>query len=72
MIKVMNFPHSSARPLHCTCCGRPFSRTSRRGPAPLYCSFDCRAQMRVRARAWNGRAAKVPAYPPAPQLEKAS
>ncbi len=43
--------------LYCACCARPFARTSQRGPAPLYCSADCRAQMRIRQRVWNGRAA---------------
>lgn len=53
------------RPLHCACCGRAFSRPSSRGPAPLYCSEDCRKQMRVRARVWNeGRSA--PRTPRAP------
>lgn len=41
------------RTLYCACCGRPFHRTSMRGPAPLYCSADCRAQMQVRRRAWT-------------------
>lgn len=41
--------------LYCACCGRPFVRTSARGPAPFYCSQDCRLQMAVRRRAWNGR-----------------
>lgn len=41
------------RTLYCACCGRPFHRTSLRGPAPLYCSADCRAQMQVRRRAWS-------------------
>ncbi|AWK89001.1 hypothetical protein [Azospirillum thermophilum] len=41
------------RTLHCTCCGRPFARPSNRGPAPLYCSSDCRKQMRVRLRMWS-------------------
>ena len=36
--------------LHCACCGRPFNRASGRGPAPLYCSADCRVQMRIRQR----------------------
>ena len=39
--------------LFCACCGRPFQRTSMRGPAPLYCSDDCRRQMAVRRRAWT-------------------
>lgn len=38
--------------LYCACCGRPFVRTSARGPAPRYCSHDCRLQMAVRRRAW--------------------
>ncbi|WP_148294180.1 hypothetical protein [Azospirillum sp. B506] len=42
--------------LYCACCGRPFVRTSTRGPAPLYCSQDCRIQMAVRRRAWSDRA----------------
>jgi hypothetical protein len=46
--------------LHCACCARPFARTSRRGPAPLYCSADCRAQMRIRQRVWNDRIAAAP------------
>ena len=45
--------------LYCACCGRPFVRTSARGPAPRYCSQDCRLQMAVRRRAW------------APQMEAA-
>ena len=40
--------------LYCACCGRPFKRASHRGPAPLYCSHDCRLQMAVRRRAWAG------------------
>ncbi|WP_448188099.1 hypothetical protein [Azospirillum sp. sgz301742] len=39
--------------LFCACCGRPFQRQSTRGPAPLYCSTDCRIQMAVRRRAWT-------------------
>lgn len=39
--------------LYCACCGRPFKRTSSRGPAPLYCSRDCRLQIAVRRRAWG-------------------
>lgn len=39
--------------LYCACCGRPFKRASRRGPAPLYCSLDCRRQIAVRRRAWT-------------------
>lgn len=38
--------------LYCACCGQPFKRTSSRGPAPLYCSRDCRRQIEVRRRAW--------------------
>ncbi len=38
--------------LYCACCGRPFTRASRRGPAPLYCSRDCRRQIEVRRRTW--------------------
>lgn len=38
--------------LYCACCGRPFKRASRRGPAPLYCSQDCRRQIAVRRRTW--------------------
>ncbi|CBS87922.1 hypothetical protein [Azospirillum lipoferum] len=41
--------------LYCACCGRPFIRTSARGPAPRYCSQDCRLQMAVRRRAWAPR-----------------
>ncbi len=37
--------------LYCACCGRPFKRLSTRGPAPLYCSQDCRRQIDVRRRA---------------------
>ena len=43
-------------PLYCACCGRPFKRASQRGPAPLYCSQDCRRQIAVRRRAWTGAA----------------
>lgn len=39
--------------LYCACCGRPFHRASTRGPAPLYCSHDCRLQMAVRRRVWS-------------------
>ncbi|WP_431861905.1 hypothetical protein [Azospirillum sp.] len=39
--------------LFCACCGRPFERSSTRGPSPLYCSADCRRQMAVRRRAWT-------------------
>ena len=38
--------------LYCACCGRPFKRASHRGPAPLYCSQDCRRQIAVRRRVW--------------------
>lgn len=38
--------------LYCACCGQPFRRTSPRGPAPLYCSRDCRRQIAVRRRVW--------------------
>ncbi|NUB07729.1 hypothetical protein FW320_16295 [Azospirillum sp. Vi22] len=41
--------------LHCACCGRPFTRASGRGPAPLYCSADCRTQIRIRQRVWSSR-----------------
>ncbi|PGH52802.1 hypothetical protein CRT60_22935 [Azospirillum palustre] len=41
--------------LYCACCGRPFVRTSARGPAPFYCSQDCRLQMAIRRRAWSER-----------------
>ena len=41
-------------PLYCACCGRPFKRTSQRGPAPMYCSLDCRRQIAVRRRVWTG------------------
>ncbi|MCG5241052.1 hypothetical protein [Azospirillum doebereinerae] len=40
-------------PLYCACCGRPFARTSPRGPAPLYCSRDCRLQIATRRRVWT-------------------
>ncbi|WP_148219155.1 hypothetical protein [Azospirillum sp. B510] len=43
--------------LYCACCGRPFIRTSTRGPAPRYCSHDCRRQMAIRRRAWTAREA---------------
>lgn len=47
---------SAATPkLHCACCGRPFTRASGRGPAPLYCSADCRTQIRIRQRVWSSR-----------------
>lgn len=55
------------RTLYCACCGRPFHRTSLRGPAPLYCSADCRAQMQVRRRVW---AAAHPAAHPLDQPGK--
>ncbi|QCO14744.1 hypothetical protein D3869_05650 [Azospirillum brasilense] len=38
--------------LYCACCGQPFRRSSPRGPAPLYCSRDCRRQIEVRRRVW--------------------
>jgi hypothetical protein len=38
--------------IYCVCCGRPFTRTSQRGPAPLYCSQDCRRQIQIRRRVW--------------------
>ncbi len=38
--------------LYCACCGRPFKRSSPRGPVPLYCSRDCRRQIEVRRRTW--------------------
>lgn len=41
--------------LHCACCGRPFTRASGRGPVPLYCSADCRTQIRIRQRVWSNR-----------------
>lgn len=43
--------------LYCICCGRPFMRPCKSGPAPIYCSPDCRLQMRLRRRAWERRAA---------------
>ncbi|WP_146210700.1 hypothetical protein [Azospirillum sp. TSO35-2] len=55
--------------LYCACCGRPFLRASSRGPAPLYCSRDCRLQIAVRRRAWtalenaSARHAEPPAEP---------
>jgi predicted nucleic acid-binding Zn ribbon protein len=52
--------------LHCLCCGRPFVRTSPRGPAPRYCSQDCRRQMEVRRRAW---AKAEPAVMPQPAMQ---
>ena len=60
-------PFTAVRPLHCACCGRPFARTSTRGPAPRYCSDDCRAQIRVRTRMWKARA-----IPPAPTVRRAA
>lgn len=62
--KTMVTRHSAR--LHCACCARPFARTSRRGPAPLYCSADCRAQMRIRQRVWNGRIAAAAQPVPSP------
>ncbi|UKJ77025.1 hypothetical protein [Azospirillum brasilense] len=47
-------PHPTPK-LHCACCGRPFTRASGRGPAPLYCSADCRTQIRIRQRVWSSR-----------------
>ncbi|MBK3778496.1 hypothetical protein JJL56_10135 [Azospirillum sp. YIM DDC1] len=41
--------------LYCACCGQPFRRSSSRGPAPLYCSRDCRRQIEVRRRVWASR-----------------
>ncbi|KAA0687099.1 hypothetical protein [Azospirillum brasilense] len=41
--------------LYCACCGQPFRRSSLRGPAPLYCSRDCRRQIEVRRRVWASR-----------------
>lgn len=57
--------------LYCACCGRPFRRSSPRGPAPLYCSRDCRRQIEVRRRVWTSlelaeRAAAAPLTPVAP------
>ncbi|WP_247883028.1 hypothetical protein [Azospirillum brasilense] len=46
---------ASTQTLHCACCGRPFTRASGRGPAPLYCSADCRTQIRIRQRVWSSR-----------------
>lgn len=50
----MHMSSQNGHRLHCACCARPFARTSRRGPAPLYCSADCRTQMRIRKRVWSG------------------
>ena len=54
--------------LYCACCGQPFHRSSPRGPAPLYCSRDCRRQMEVRRRVWTSldRAERAAGAPPAP------
>ena len=51
--------------LYCACCGQPFHRSSPRGPAPLYCSRDCRRQMEVRRRVWASLdlAERAPAAP---------
>ena len=62
--KTMAIRHAAR--LHCVCCARPFARTSRHGPAPLYCSADCRAQMRIRQRIWNGRFAAAAQPVPSP------
>lgn len=62
------------RELHCACCGRPFARNSCRGPAPLYCSADCRTQIRIRQRVWSNRpgyAAGGTAIRPEPLFEAA-
>ncbi|KAA0678661.1 hypothetical protein DS843_19565 [Roseomonas genomospecies 6] len=56
--------------LHCACCGRPFTRASGRGPAPLYCSADCRVQMRIRQRVWANRPGYAPVHPE-PRFEAA-
>ncbi|CAO3442016.1 hypothetical protein [Azospirillum argentinense] len=51
--------------LYCACCGQPFRRSSPRGPAPLYCSRDCRRQIEVRRRVWSSlQAAERPAAAP--------
>ena len=51
--------------LYCACCGRPFVRLSSRGPAPSYCSRDCRVQMATRRRDWLAVAPATPmARPP--------
>lgn len=51
--------------LYCACCGQPFRRSSPRGPAPLYCSRDCRRQIEVRRRVWASlQAAERPAAAP--------
>ena len=56
--------------LYCACCGRPFQRTSPRGPAPLYCSADCRAQIQVRRRVWA--AAHSTAHPVGRRSERSA
>ncbi|MFC5359158.1 hypothetical protein [Azospirillum himalayense] len=69
MIQTLSTPT-----LHCACCGRPFTRASGRGPAPLYCSADCRTQIRIRQRVWSSRpgyAASGPANHPNPLFETA-
>ncbi|WP_114861777.1 hypothetical protein [Azospirillum brasilense] len=51
--------------LYCACCGQPFRRSSPRGPAPLYCSRDCRRQIEVRRRVWASlQAVERPAAAP--------
>ncbi|WP_188259001.1 hypothetical protein [Azospirillum tabaci] len=52
--------------LYCACCGQPFRRSSPRGPAPLYCSRDCRRQIEVRRRVWTSlqAAERTAAVPP--------
>ncbi|TWA86459.1 hypothetical protein FBZ83_102250 [Azospirillum brasilense] len=57
--------------LYCACCGQPFRRSSPRGPAPLYCSRDCRRQIEVRRRVWaslqaSERSAAAPLTPVVP------
>lgn len=37
-----------------------------RGPAPLYCSNDCRVQIAVRRRAWTRADLVVTPYPQQP------
>lgn len=55
--------------LYCACCGQPFRRSSPRGPAPLYCSRDCRRQIEVRRRVWASlRAAERTAAAPLPPV----
>jgi len=49
--------------LYCACCGRPFERKTRRGPAPLYCSDDCRRQIAVRRRMWSRAWSRVEERP---------